>query len=120
MSGDSQKRWTGRTLLALVLCILAISFAMEAKMAWYLPPHTLGSEVQAAKALPANTPQLILHGLPNHNPMFPLSPLALLLAVTTGCLPVAVSFFCRASGGRSPVFPPTFTPPNFFRPPPVR
>lgn len=120
MSGDSQKRWTGRTLLAMVLCLLAVSFAMEAKMAWYLPPHTLGSEVQAAKALPANTPQLILHGLRDHNPMFPLLPLALLLAVSTGCLPATVSFLRKASGLRSPVFRPTFTPPNFFRPPPVR
>ena len=86
MSEDLSNRWTGRTLVALVLCLLAISFAVEAKLAWYLPQNTMGSDVQAAKALPADVPQLILHGLPDHNPIFPLLPL-ILLTIAIGCRP---------------------------------
>ena len=120
MSGDPSKRWTGRTLIALVLCLLAFTFAMEAKLAWYLPPHTVGSEVQAAKALPANVPQLILHGLPDHNPLFPMLPFALLVASVTAGHCVAVSFWRTASKIHSPISTSSFSPANFLRPPPVR
>src|SRR3974390_2496444 len=118
MSGASQRRLTGRTILALVLCLLAVTFAVEAKLAWYLPPHTLGSEVQAAKALPANVPQPILHGLPDHHPILPMLSFALLLTLAIGSLPMAVSYGSAVIYDRSPLSRSSFSPRNFFRPPP--
>jgi len=106
-------------MLALILCLLAVTFAVEAKLAWYLPPHTRGIEVQAAKALPADTPQLIPHGLPDHNPMFPLLPLALLMALAIGCSSVAVSYYNAATFDRSPLSESSFSPLHLFRPPPI-
>jgi hypothetical protein len=120
MSGDLSNRRSSRTLIALVLCLLAFTFAVEAKLAWYLPPQTTGSEVQAAKALPADIPQIILHGLPDHNPIFPLVPLTLLLAVLTACRPAALSFCGVTANDRSPIATSSFSPTNFLRPPPVR
>jgi hypothetical protein len=120
MSQEFHGRWTGRTLIALVLCLLAFTFAVEAKLAWYLPPHTMGGEVQSAKALPADVPQIILHGLPDHNPIFPLLPLTMLLAAVTAFRPSA-DFLCAIKiTDRSPRATSSFSPANFLRPPPVR
>jgi hypothetical protein len=120
VSGDFSKRWTSRTLIALVLCFLAVTFAVEAKMAWYLPPHTMGSQVQAAKALPADMRQIILHGLPDHHPIFPFLPLTLLLAAMVGCWPVSVPYCGISTQARSPLSTSSFSLSNFLRPPPVR
>ena len=120
MSGDPSKRWTGRTLITLALCLLAFTFAIEAKLAWYLPRHTMGTEVQAAKALPADTPQVILHGLPDHNPIFPLLQLTLLLAFVPAGGHLTQSFCRITNSERSPRSPSSFSPANFLRPPPVR
>ena len=120
MSGDPSNRWTGRTLIALVLCLLAFTFALEAKLAWYLPPHTMGSEVQAAKALRADVPQVILHGIPDHNPIFPLLPLTLILAAVIAFRPSSIAFCAITGDDRSPSSTSNFSPTNFLRPPPVR
>ena len=120
MSGDPSHRWTGRTLIALVLCLLAFTFAVEAKLAWYLPRHTMGSEVQAAKALPADTRQITLHALPDHNPIFPLLTISLLSAFVIAGQNVAVSFWRTANNVHSPISTSSFSPANFLRPPPVR
>jgi hypothetical protein len=120
MSGNASNRWTGRTLFALVLCLLAFTFAVEAKLAWYLPPHTMGSEVQAAKALPADTRQIIQPGLPDHNSIFPLLPLTLFLAAAVGSRPASATLRHIRNLDRSPIATSHFSPSNFLRPPPVR
>lgn len=51
-----------RTPFALGLCLLAFLFAVEAKTAWYGPAHGIGSDVRAAKAMPALSPKLVDHG----------------------------------------------------------
>ena len=51
-----------RTPLAIGLCLLAFLFAVEAKTAWYGPEHGIGSDVRAAKAMPALSPELVDHG----------------------------------------------------------
>ncbi len=120
MSGDSPRRWTGRTFLALALCLLALAFSVEAKTAWYLPPHSMGSQIQAAKALPADAPQLIQHGLPDHPSIFCFLAATLLLASVIRWKPTAVSFRIAVNFDRSLFSFITFSPRNFFRPPPVR
>lgn len=120
MSGDSSNRRFGRNLIVLVLCFLTFTFAVEAKLAWYLPRHTMGSEVQAAKALPADTRQITLQALPDHNPIFPLLTLTLLMAFLPARRHVAVSFWRTTNKVHSPISSSNFSPANFFRPPPAR
>ncbi len=113
-------RTSGRTLIALVLCFLALTFAMEAKLAWYLPRNSMGSEMQAAKALPSDVRQVIQHGLTDHNPAYLLLPLTMLLALLTQFQPAALSQSNIKTRHRSPIRASAFfSPGNFFRPPPV-
>lgn len=51
-----------RLALACSLCLLSIAFAMEAKIAWYGPLSGPGSEVRAAKAMPADVTSVIVRG----------------------------------------------------------
>jgi hypothetical protein len=120
MSGDPSNRWTGRNLIVLVLCFLTFTFAVEAKLAWYLPRHTMGSEVQAAKAMPADTRQITLQALPDHIRIFPPLTLTLLMAFLPAGRQVAVCFWRTANNVRSPISTSSFSPANFFRPPPSR
>jgi hypothetical protein len=60
-----------RACLALVLCLVAFLFAVEAKTAWFGPVFGLGSNVRAAKAMPADSPKVIEHGLPVLDPAHP-------------------------------------------------
>lgn len=57
-----------RASLAVGLCLLAFLFAFEAKTAWYGPPSGPSSDIRAAKALPACTPELVEHGIPSSGP----------------------------------------------------
>jgi hypothetical protein len=110
------------TLIAILLCFLAFSFAMEAKMAWYGPAEGPGSDVRAAKAMPADTPELVFHGVPAPDPLYPQFP-AILMVEFAFVLLAGIAAFARRRtlGDHSPV-PAThhFYPGVFFRPPPVR
>jgi hypothetical protein len=111
----------GHTVIAFCLCLLAFSFAMEAKLAWYGPERGLGSDVRSAKALPADTPEQIPHGIPGANPIFPVFPFALLLMFATGSLPTECCLDLRTLKEYLPVFSSNyFSPHTFLRPPPVR
>lgn len=72
-------------LLACSLCLLAMAFAVEAKIAWYGPLTGPGSEVRAAKALPSEASRLAEPGEvltpPSHLPAL-LTFLALIAAVS--------------------------------------
>ena len=120
MSADSPMRLNMQTLFAMALCLLAFTFAVEAKLAWYLPPHTMGSEVQATKAMPADVPQVILHGLPDHHPIFPWLSLTISLLFLIGSKPAALSFYGIHKRIRPPFSDSSFSPCNFLRPPPIR
>ncbi|MGC9159204.1 MAG: hypothetical protein ACP5FH_09450 [Terracidiphilus sp.] len=50
-------------VIAIFLCFLALSFAMEAKMARYARGEGHVSYLSAAKAAPADTPRLVFHGV---------------------------------------------------------
>jgi hypothetical protein len=51
-----------RSILAVVLCVLAFLFAFEAKLAGYSPAGDASSQVSAAKALRVDAPTLVPHG----------------------------------------------------------
>jgi hypothetical protein len=57
-----------RATLAIALALLAILFAVEAKTAWY-GPFGAGGDVQAAKALPADTAKIFTHRASAPNPL---------------------------------------------------
>jgi hypothetical protein len=113
---------TRRIILGSGLCLLAILFAVEAKTAWYGPLVGPWSVVRAAKALPADMPKLIEHGIPVPDPMHPQIPFALfrvtMIVLEADALMAASSNVQR---DRPSAFSaPCFSPHLFFRPPPFR
>jgi hypothetical protein len=110
-----------RTALVCGLCLLALSFAMEAKMAWYGPSAGLGSGISAAKAWPADMPRVVNYGVPTPDPVHPRIPFAV-LAVFTFVSIAGADHWERQDPlrGRVPVVAKAyFSPFLFFRPPPA-
>jgi hypothetical protein len=104
----------------MVLCLLALSFALEAKTAWY-GPQGFASDVRAAKALPADVPQVILHGISGANTLAGLASVALLLTLAASFLRAEVALKQIVVHRRIPVESTgSFSPHSFFRPPPVQ
>ncbi len=106
--------------MVVVLCVLAIAFALEAKTAWYGPVAGPGTAVRSAKALPIDTPRLVHHGIPAPDPLHPqfaVAFLALLLALPVfgDNLPGHAGVLARVRLSTAPFF----SPPAFFRPPPA-
>jgi hypothetical protein len=108
-----------RKLLTGWLCLLALVFAFEAKTAWYGTARDPGSTVQFAKALPADLPQVVSHGIPTPDPLHPAIPFLVfaVLLLSIG----SESRMTRETrcGLRTPVTAAFFFPKLFFRPPPA-
>lgn len=108
-----------RATLAIALAVLAVLFAVEAKTAWY-GPFGAGGDVQSAKAFPADTPKILLHGtsLPNplssHNLLFPV--VALIAVSVCAARAQWQSLDLRHTSVIDAAF---FSPLFLFRPPPV-
>lgn len=122
MAAASPPRPIRHTALAFGLCLLTLAFAMEAKMAWYGPNGGPGSDVRAAKALPADTPEVVSHGVPVPNLFNPQLPYALLATFAFACL-LNTEVLLRHNIGLSlhPVSAAHQLNANlFFRPPPAR
>jgi hypothetical protein len=116
----SASRPFGRSLLAIGLCLLAFSFAMEAKLAGYGPRGGPASDVSAAKALPADVPDLVPHGVPAPDPFHPQVPIAFLLTLAAGCVLMDVQLKLQSARAHLPVSAASYFSPNaFFRPPPA-
>jgi hypothetical protein len=109
-----------RTALTFGLCLLAFVFAVEAKTAWYGPAAGPGSAVRAAKALPADMPRVIGHGIPVPDPIHPQIPFALVasLAVLRSAADKPHCDEARRDD-LQPSHAACFSPQQFFRPPPV-
>jgi hypothetical protein len=112
---------TRRRMLALVLCLLAVLFAVEAKTAWYGPTTVPGSDIQSQKARPADLPAVVSHGVSN-SPWITFA-LALIFLASAGAIAslVAGSFpGAKADSSHIPVSAEHyFSPGLFFRPPPA-
>ena len=109
-----------RKLLTCWLCLLAVVFAFEAKTAWYGPSAGPWSAVRAAKALPADLPQIVSHGIPAPDPVHPAIPFLIFAAFV---LSAGSEFQLtrKAAHGPGPLaVAATFFPPHFFRPPPTK
>jgi hypothetical protein len=104
------------------LCLLAFVFAIEAKTAWFNPGGGSSSEIAAAKARPANLPEVVAHGVPTPDPVHPQ-----IFSVFLAALTAATLWKADVLPGRNLVHSDLavcsaayFSPSLFFRPPPVR
>jgi hypothetical protein len=108
-----------RTALTCGLCMLAFAFAVEAKTAWYGPALGPGSAVRASKAMPADLPRVIDHGIPVPDPIHPQVPFAMLAVLAILLATVNIPLRHDAAHHRSWISLAAFSPQVFFRPPPV-
>ncbi len=95
---------------------------MEAKMAGYGPAEGHGSNMRAAKAMPADNPELVAHGVPAPDPLQPQFPFVVLAELAVVLLAGSVTFERRWTA-RDRAFAQAarlFYPGIFFRPPPAR
>lgn len=122
MKGVSASRTFMRTALALGLCLLAFGFAMEAKLACYGPDGGSGRDIVAAKALPADQPEVVSRGFDAPNPVHSQGLLVFLAALTAASLWKANALLVRSNvySRLSVISTAYFSPSLFFRPPPVR
>ncbi len=121
MAVVSAFRAVTRTAFAIGLCILAFSFAMEAKLVLYSLADGSETDIAAARAFPADLPEAEASSVPAPDPVHPKTPFAIVPAWTAGSL-------CKADGWLGGNVPCThlsvvsarcFSPNHFFRPPPV-
>lgn len=110
-----------RNTLALGLCLLAVLFALEAKTAWYGPANGPRGDIQSQKALPADLPALVPHGVSTLPPitfslsLIFLSSIAAIAWINAHFLPGADVDFHHIPVSAAPYFSPAL----FFRPPPA-
>jgi hypothetical protein len=108
-----------RKLLTCWLCLLAVVFAIEAKTAWYGTAAGPVSAVRFDKALPADLPQVVSHGIPTPDPIHPAIPF-LVFAVFVLSANSSFRMTRKATRGTgAPAAAPCFSPHLFFRPPPA-
>lgn len=110
-----------RTAVAFLLCALALSFAVEAKLAWYRPPNGVHStDVRSAKAMPCDKRELIAAAAPLVEPHQAPACWTLLAIVTTA---VAAGLIRTPESHLPPAAHPVhaglyLSPQISFRPPP--
>jgi hypothetical protein len=98
-----------------------VLFAVEAKTAWYGPTTVPGGDVQSQKALPADLPALVSHGVSNSPGItFPLAliflaSVAAIAMLAAGSIPGIKVDFSRVPVSAAHYFSPCL----FFRPPPA-
>jgi hypothetical protein len=112
-------RHSGLAARGIVLCLLAVLFAVEAKMARYIPAGNASSQISSAKLMPAEAPKLIAHSIGAQAPAVPAFIEDLAPVVVALLYLATVSLIARA-GRPSLQFSalPSFSISLFFRPPP--
>jgi len=122
MAGVPTSRSLRRTALALGLCLLAFGFAMEAKLACYGPAVGSGRDIAAAKARPADLPEVVSHGVHAPDPSHSELLVVFVATLTAPSMWKAVSLLVRNSeyNHLSVSSAEYFSPSLFLRPPPIR
>ena len=104
---------------AALLCLLAVVFAFEAKLAWYSPPGTPYAQISATKLQPTDAPKLIAQVLAvPHTSQHSPAEATHLLTVALFVAQVPQSFTGADHEGLTPLIFPSFSPPLSRRPPP--
>jgi hypothetical protein len=95
---------------------------MEAKLACYSPAGGSGSDIVAAKARPADLPEVVSHGVHAPDPFYPRIQFVLLSVLATADLGKAdvLPRHNIVYNQRSVSSAAYFSPNLFFRPPPIR
>jgi hypothetical protein len=115
--GQWQRHWRISALGAL-LCLLAAIFAVEAKVAWYSPNGRIRVELSATKLQAADVSRHVGEALSASAPVAHAPVELLLFLLFAAALPIL--FIPRlAHVSPTPAWP-SFSPPQFFRPPPRR
>lgn len=122
MSGVAASRSLRRTALAIGLCLLAFSFAMETKLACYSPADGSASDIVAARALPAALPEVVPHGVHSSDIVLSQLLVVFLSVLTAAFLWMEGTMQSRNVAYRQLLVSSAayFSPNLFFRPPPVR
>jgi hypothetical protein len=110
------------TALAICLSLLAVMFAVEAKMASYSPASSPEREIRAVKAWPGDTAAMIVQGISVSNSNQILIPFVLLAVASTAFFVPSHSTarWSNAQTAHAVAAAPFFSPHSFFRPPPSR
>lgn len=108
-------------MLALGLCLLAVLFAMEAKIAWYGTANGSSGDIQSQKARPADLPAVVSHGVSALSPAaFPLALIFFVSLAASACTDSNFLPGVNVNFNHLPVSAaPYFSPALFFRPPPA-
>jgi hypothetical protein len=113
----NKRQW----LLAIggVLCLLAASFAFEAKLACYSPASSPAAQISSTKLQPADAPKLIAQALsaPAVLHHLPAEPIFVTTVAALG-VPVPPSFAGSVRDQLKLQVPSIFSPHHFRRPPP--
>jgi hypothetical protein len=106
--------------LGIVLCLLAVLFAVEAKMAWYIPAGSANAQISSAKLMPADAPKLIAQAIDSQAQASPIFDENVARVVVALLYLATVSLIARAGRSRLQVSAsPSFSISLFFRPPPI-
>ena len=100
----------------MLLCLLAVVFAVEAKLAWFGPDGSPTAQISAAKLQPADAPKITAH---SHASSLPAALLLQFAEISVVVLMgrAAIRTPQRVSASTIPGSP-SFFPSLFFRPPP--
>jgi hypothetical protein len=100
----------------MLLCLLAVLFAVEAKLAWFGPDGSPTAQISASKLQPADSPKIAAHSHASSLPGGLLLQFAAILVVALMGRG-AIRLPWRVSATTIPGSP-SFFPSLFFRPPP--
>ena len=78
MSGVSASGLFRQNAIVVGLCLLAVLFAVEAKLAWYSPVGGPSSDVRSAKAFRPDMPEVVQRSVSSPDSAHPLIAFALL------------------------------------------
>jgi len=119
MRGGQSIRRSRLAILGIVLCLLAALFAVEAKIAWYSPAGSASALISSTKLQAADAPKLILHASSVLAPALHFIENAAVLSLALFWLALMSRAAQTAPARLQVSASPSFSPPLFFRPPPV-
>jgi hypothetical protein len=106
------------SVIGIVLCLLAFTFAFEAKLAWYGPSHSPSTQISATKLQPTDTARQVTQALAAPSAVQQFSAQNLLLLAFVVIAAVSLARRSIREGRLEVSASPSFSSPQFRRPPP--
>lgn len=117
MSGEQTVHRKQLLMVGMVLCLLAALFAIEAKLAWYIPDGAPASQLSASKLQTADAPRLVAQVVAGT--LAPLYFIGIFLLATLAWWHAQTAAERLAHADLLPRQFAAYTSPLFSRPPPV-